>query len=271
MTICIAAACENKYIVVATDRMLTVNPPNIEVEGDYVKTVEITKNCVAATSGSALAFTPLLREVKAEIMRQSTTDIEQIVNLIRSAYFRVRNRKLEEEILFPMGLTLKDYYANQQGLAPSVVSLAVQNMMKYNYNLWILVAGVDEKGPHLTRLENPGKTFNYDTIGYLAIGSGEIHAVSTFIASGYGLKATLQRGLAVAFEAKKRSEKAPGVGELTDMYVVTKEGATHLPEEAIVELNGMYEKRLQSEEKVVSEVEAMVAKMGLEKYVGKEA
>jgi len=270
LTICIAAACEDrdeKYVVVATDRMLTARPMNIEFEADYAKVIELTDNCIVTTSGSAIAFTPLLRDVTIEIRRESTKDIDKIVELIRRSYLKIRNKRIEEEVLFPIGLTLQDYYRNQQGLNQQVISVALQNMARYDYELWILIAGVDDKGPHISRMENPGRTLNYDSIGYCAIGSGEPHAITTFIARGYGSKATLERGLATAFEAKKRSERAPGVGDQTDMYLISKDATRHLPEEAIEELNQIFQKRVESEERVFLEAEDIISKANLRKFL----
>lgn len=263
MTICIAAACEGKYVVVATDRMLTVGLPNIEVESDFAKANEIATNCLAATAGSALAHTPIFRDVRVGVMQEATKSIDRIAELMRTAYVAARNKKVEEEVLFPLGLDILSWQkAPAQLLGP-----LVQNMSRVKYGLWILLAGVDENGPHIYRIENPGKTTNFDPIGYHAIGSGDLHALSTFILSGQGLKTPLQRGLAIAFEAKKRSEKATGVGEQTDMYVVTKDRVTHLPENAIAQLNDVYQKRLEQERKVVSEVESVISKLDILKYV----
>jgi len=248
--------------------MLTVLLPNIEFEADFAKATLITNNCIAATAGSAIAHTPIFREVHAQIVREGTNDIEKIVDYVRTAYAKVRNLKMEEEVLFPFGLTLQQYLQQQQALHPQLVNILVQNMSKYNYQLWILIAGVDDKGAHIYRVENPGKTLNYDTIGYHAIGSGELHSISTFIGSGYGSKTTLQKALAITFEAKKRSEKATGVGQQTDMYVLTKDTVIHLPEEAVKELDAMYQKRLEQEQKVVAEVESAISKVDIMKYVG---
>ena len=267
MTICIAAMCEHKYVIVTTDRMLTVSLPNIEFETDYDKATEITKNCIAATAGSAIAHTPIFRDAGVEIAREGTKDVDKIVEYIRNSYIKVRNKKLEEEILSPVGLNLQSFYQGNQALQPQLVNSLAQNMARYNYQLWILVGGVDEKGPHIYRVENPGKILNYDTIGYHAIGSGDLHAISTFIASGYGLKTTLQRGLAISYEAKKRSEKATGVGAQTDMYIVSKDNVVHLPDEAIRDLDAMYQKRLEQEKRIVSEVEDMIAHLDIMKYI----
>jgi mevalonate pyrophosphate decarboxylase len=78
----------------------------------------------------------------------------------------------------------------------------------------------------------------------------------------------LQRGLAHTYEAKKRSEKAQGVGEQTDMYVVSKEKTWHLPEEAIMELNDIYNKRVEQEKTVFSDMEKMISSLDIkEKYL----
>jgi hypothetical protein len=122
--------------------------------------------------------------------------------------------------------------------------------------------------PHIYRIENPAVKNNFDAIGYHAIGSGDIHALSTFIVNKYEVKNTpLRRGLALAFEAKKRSERAQGVGEQTEMIVVTKDEVFRLPEEALRPLDGIYQKRLEQERKVFSEVETMIGGLDIETYL----
>jgi 20S proteasome alpha/beta subunit len=142
-------------------------------------------------------------------------------------------------------------------------------MQQYNYSLWIMLAGVDEAGGHIYRIENPATKHCFDAIGYHAIGSGDIHAIATFIGNNYEVKnTTLQRGLALTYEAKKRSEKAQGVGERTDMYVVSKEKTWHLPEEAIAELDGVYRERVKKEKEVFLNMEQMVSSLDIEeKYL----
>ncbi len=267
MTICVAGICENKYVVLITDRMVTVSPPNIEYEAPFPKAKQITKNCMFASAGSALAITPIVQEVGNAIVTNPTKEIDKIVEFTRTAYLNARNKKLEEEVLFPFGITLQNFYQAQQGLNANLVNVIIQNMAKYDYRLSMIIAGVDEKGCHIYRMENPGKVFNFDSIGYLAVGSGEIHATSAFIANNHASDVSLNKGLAIAFEAKKRSEKAPGVGLETDMYVVTKDNIIHLPQSVVTELESMYQKKLEQERKATSEVEGMISKLDIMKYV----
>ena len=75
MTICIGAICEKKYVVLATDRMITLKRPNIEYEQTGItKAIEITPTCFAETAGSALAFVEILKEalVRAGLSRNSS-------------------------------------------------------------------------------------------------------------------------------------------------------------------------------------------------------
>jgi len=269
MTICIATLCEKKYVVVATDRMLTLMLPSIEYEADYPKTVEITANCIATTAGSAIAYTPIFYEVRGELLKQASNDIARIAELTRNAYGNVRNSKLTEEILSTYGLNLQAFYQLNPSINPNLMAMILQRMQQYNYSLWIMVAGVDEAGGHIYRIENPSTKNCFDAIGYHAIGSGDIHAITTFIANNYEVKnTTLQRGLALTYEAKKRSEKAQGVGEQTDMYVVSKEKTWHLPDEAIMKLNDIYNKRVEQEKAVFSDMEKMISSLDVkEKYL----
>jgi 20S proteasome alpha/beta subunit len=146
------------------------------------------------------------------------------------------------------------------------MALIIQRMQQYNYNLWIMIAGVDENGGHIYRIENPAVKHSFDSIGYHAIGSGEIHAITTFIANDYKVKNTpLVRGLALTYEAKKRSEKASGVGQQTDMAIIFKDKIIHLPGELIQKLEDIYQKKIEQEKKVVSDVEQMILDLDIEK------
>ena len=268
LTICIAAICENKYVVVTTDRMLTLLIPNIEYEADYQKSVEIAKNCVVATAGSAIALTPILQKVKTLTLQSPAKDIPTLAEQTRLAYEQVRNEKLNEEILSSYGLNLQSFYQANMALNQQLMALLIQRMQQYNYNLWVLLAGVDDNGGHIFRIENPAVKYCYDSIGYHAIGSGEIHAAMTFIANDFKTKDTpLNRGLTLSYEAKRRSEKAQGVGAQTDMTIVMKDGIKRVPDDVITRLDSIYQKRVEQEKKAVSEAEQMIRDLDLKKII----
>jgi len=111
MTICIAAICDEKYVVVVTDRMITVSVPNIEYEQrGRTKAIEVTPNCIATTAGSALAYTPIFRDAKIDIDKGSVKAIGAIAEITRRAYTKAREQVLEEAILGSVGLDLDTFY-----------------------------------------------------------------------------------------------------------------------------------------------------------------
>jgi 20S proteasome alpha/beta subunit len=268
MTICIASICEKKYVIVAADRMITVTLPNIEYEQTTPKITQITSNCVAATAGSALAYTPIFREAKAEIEKASVADIGQIVEHTRNSYVKIRNKKIDEQILASIGLNLNSFFQNNQVLQPSLAQAIMQNISKFNYGLWVLVGGVDDYGGHIYRIENPGRYECFDVIGFHAIGSGEHHAISTFIANDFESHIDLKHGLAITFEAKKRSEKATGVGPQTDICIVQKDKVVALSESLIAELEKTYQEKIKSEKKARMDVENLINALDLDLLLG---
>ena len=175
------------------------------------------------------------------------------------------------EVFASFGLSLQGFYQANHSMMPQLVGVVLQRMQTYNYGLWILLAGVDDSGPHIYRIENPASASCFDSIGYHAIGSGDIHAISTFITNEYRVKDTsLNRVIALVYEGKKRSEKAQGVGPQTDLMVVSRDRTTHLPAEALTELDTMYTRRLEEEKRVLADVEKQISELKLvDKYIPK--
>ena len=72
----------------------------------------------------------------------------------------LRNAKLDEEILYPMGLDLRAFYQSNLSIRPEVVIPLVQRMEKYDLRLWVLVTGVDDSA-HVYKIGNPGRLINF--------------------------------------------------------------------------------------------------------------
>jgi len=265
LTICIAAASGKKHVVVASDRMVTLSIPSTEFEQNLSKTVKITKNSVAATSGNLLAYTPIHQETLKLLHQDSTDpDIQRVAELIRRGYVKARNEKLEQDILVQIGLNMQTFYDRNQKLSPNIVANMVQAMSQYNFNLSILVAGVDSSGPHIFRVDTPGRIETFDSIGHCSVGSGELHAISTFIANDYDPDLDLDHVVAMVYEAKKKSEKAQGVGEETDICIICNDGIVKLPDDKMKKLNEFYNTKTEQEKKSVSETEGLVKTLDIQ-------
>lgn len=250
-----------------TDRMITVTLPNIEYEQTTPKLTQITKNCAAATAGSALAYTPIFRDAKADIERASITDVGSIVQVTRNSYVKVRNQKLNENILNSVGLNLQQYYQANQALQPTIAGALLQNMGRFNYMLWLLIGGVDDAGGHIHIITNPGRTECYDIIGFHAIGSGEHHAISTFISNNYQSSIDLRHGLFLAYEAKKRSEQATGVGEQTDVWLIQKEQISRFSQETVDKLDKIYTSKRQKESNIMATLEKQLLELDTDSII----
>jgi hypothetical protein len=62
----------------------------------------------------------IYREAKTEIDKTSAHDIGQIVEITKNSYVKIRNRRLDEEILGAALLNLQNFYQLNQAMAPSI-------------------------------------------------------------------------------------------------------------------------------------------------------
>lgn len=262
MTICIAAKSGND-VVVASDRMVTLNIPSTEFEQYSSKTLELTKNCLASTAGSALAYTPIYVDTKNQIKIKNIQEISQIAEINRQLYMQMRNAKMEQDILSRYGLTLQNFYQMNNMLSPNIIAQISQAMGLYDYGLSVLIAGVDNSGAHIYRIDNPAHMEVYDAIGHCSIGSGELHAISTFVANDYKMDLDLNHVVALTYQAKKLSEKAQGVGEKSDIYVISKDGYKQLSKDDINKLDVIFEKQSKKDENIIKEIENEISSLKL--------
>ena len=266
MTICIAAICDNKSkVIVACDRMITVRMPPQEFEHSGPKLHRISDTCVVTTAGSVLAHVDMCEDVKTEMVHISQPSIRAIVECITKNFVAQRKRRVEDDILKPRGFDLKSFYEKVGELPPQIGVTIDSDIMKYDgFNLELLIAGVDRAGAHIYEVIDPGSFECYDSLGYDAIGSGEHHAIRTFIFNNYSCTLPLNQALFSVYEAKKWSENAPGVGKATDMCVVEKQKVTVLSTETINGLEAIYEKKIGLERSHAKDVATLIDNLKIE-------
>ena len=245
MTICVAAICGNgTAVVVATDRMITASYPPVEFEHDVPKLEKLGASCVALTAGDALAHIDLFRAAKGTLAGLSDPSTQLISEQVRLSYSVERLKTAEHRFLGARGWTLQQFYNELPGKVPPDVFLAVDHQVStYDYGLDILVAGVDSEA-HIYSVRNPGQIDCFDSLGYNAIGSGELHAMSRFISNGCSASMSVNEATYLAFEAKRTAEIAPGVGTQLDMANV-RHGKIHtLTDEEIGKLDEIHKERM---------------------------
>jgi 20S proteasome alpha/beta subunit len=250
MTICLATLCGDK-IIIATDKMVTVQFPNIEFERRAPKMKKLNDSCLLLTAGDALISSEVLKHLNPPLDKDMA--IHDIANRVNESYIKERLRLVQEQILFPVNLNYKIIKEEQTKLRPEIILNLYQTMNQYLFNFVILVAGVDKTGAHLYLISPPGVCRCVDEAGNWAIGSGGMHAMQTLITSELDKDVSFTKALLISLEAKKRSEKASGVGEQTDMFVITQEETYELSDEEVQQLISLYDKKKKAEKKLLED------------------
>ena len=250
MTVCIAAACEgSRNVVVGADRMLTIGTLSLEFQHPNPKIVPLSDSCVMMTAGPALRDIELQKYVRRALAGVLGVAVPVIVDKVKEGYQEARRGKIEELYLKPRGLTLDRFLQAGQALIQDAAMVIDEQLATYDYELDVLVAGVDADGAHIYEIVNPGTAECFDSIGYHAIGSGSPHAASSFIEEGYSsYSATLQQAMWSVFQAKKRAERAPGVGEVAVFAVIEQGRLLKFPANALSKLGELYEEVLKGRE-----------------------
>ncbi len=244
MTVCIAAiCCHGRSVVVASDTMVTNTGISIEFEHRGSKIIELSPTCAAMTAGDALAHTELFGMVRQELSELRSPSVFQIVDQIKKCYKAVRHQEICERVLGPRGFgKLEDFYRLQNHLIQEIVFTIQAQIDRYDYGLQILVAGATPCGAHIYGVSDPGTSQCYDAINFHAIGSGTPHALNSLIARDCYLTKSLNETLIAVYEAKRLAEKAPGVGSVTDMSIVTGKCILRIDRKAIESLEPVYQK-----------------------------
>ena len=263
MTICLAIACDcdstdekiSPKIIMVGDRMLTV--PGLDIEFEYPKTklIHVKNNCIAASSGNALVTTELFDVVNQKLKAiKHTPQIYDIAKVFKDTYVDLRRKKIEDHILKPIGIdSLGAFYQSQQNTNPGISLDLLKKIKKYDYDVTLLVGGVDNSGAHIYSILDPGIMYSLDDLGYDAIGSGNTHALLTIIGANYHSGTSFEEALYLAYKAKRMAEKAPGIGTIfTDIWVAERDAVyeikqgSHDVKEGIKVLEEFYETELKN-------------------------
>ncbi|MBI4295459.1 MAG: hypothetical protein HY669_04760 [Chloroflexi bacterium] len=261
MTICLGVLCtDGKKVVVTADRMLTGG--DVEFEQDIRKIDLATESCVMLSAGSALQHVELVRKVKDDVQAKRSPSIIDVVDKLKQKFVEIRRERAEELYLKPIGMNFEQFYQLQTQLPEPLMLRLTANIEREELGLELLVAGVDNTGGHLYYIHDPGIADCFDAIGFCAIGSGERHAELTFIRSAYSPKVSLNRAVFLAYQAKRDSELAPGVGDrFTDMAVIDESGIHFVHEETLEVLREAYKKLMSAHSIGHTEIEAEIDRL----------
>lgn len=258
--------CEDsKKVVAASDRMWTAGILSLEFEHTRPKIVDLTDSCVMMTAGPALRDLELKKHVKRELAGASGIAIPMIVEKVKEGYQAARRKKIEEIYFSPRGLTLERYLAEGRSLLSEVAMMLDEHLATYDYEVEVLVAGVDSDGAHIYGVYNPGTVESFDALGHHAIGSGETHAAFALIEGVHTHSATLQETMWAVYEAKKLSERAPGVGQAGDFAIIEQGAIVYFDGETLKSLSGLHEEMIKSRANCLMDIKPKLSGIPLPK------
>lgn len=260
MTICLALLSDKgKQVVAVADRMVSVDFLSLEFESRTRKVDVIGKTFAALTAGNALGHTELLRRVSTELSNLSQPTVRDVAHRIESAYEEERHNLAEKTVLRPVGMDYQTFLQNQSALTEDIALGLLGQLQAFEFDLEILLAGVDTSGGHLYVIENPGVATCFDSIGYSAIGSGLPHAESYLTEADYSPEIPLNRAIWLSYVAKKRGERAPGVGKTTDVLVIDgQQGVRFLSAKTLAAFDSLYQQYLGSLRLAEPDMEASI-------------
>jgi 20S proteasome alpha/beta subunit len=257
----VACICDGeKSVVAAMDRMVTSEMLSIEFEQQQTKIHQLSSHCVVMSAGDALAPADILRDAASEVRRLTNPSIRQIARVINERFIEHRKQAVEETVLKPRGFRdLDDFYEKMRQLPPDIYTIIDDNINRFHVisetSCIMSVAGIDDTGAHIYQVCDPGTTDCFDSLGFHATGSGEPHAVSLITSYDYTGRFPLNHAIWIAYESKRRAEKAPGVGRGTDMCIIQKEtGVEFLSSDVISRLEAAFNKKQSQDASWLSQV-----------------
>jgi hypothetical protein len=220
-------------IIGASDRMLTAG--DIEFESAPTSTGKEFVNKVTAINNSDSIVVMLAGDfcLQTEIVmgmmqfinaseKQSGKKwgVKDAVNLYIDFYNQVKSRLGASAILSPLQLNQNTFIARQKEMSDGFSEIIARDLIDFPMpGVKTIIAGIDDSGSHLYKLHNNQPTC-CDSVGFAAIGSGAKHAESQFMLRGYSRIVPQEEALWLTYMAKRKSEVAPGVGEITDLFCI---------------------------------------------------
>ena len=245
MTICIAGIADERYVIMAADRTITLNLVPMEFgHGHGSKLYELTPGVILGAAGAPVYLPELMAELRRLGSRKSNGDW---VDMASDAMTNLRRLKIEQQILRRYGWDYKTYekhYASGNLLEAHARKI-LEEMDKYHLCVHLVSGTVKKRRGSVHGIEDPGVVDCFDAIGYAATGSGETYAMQSLVRSDYTSSTPLKEAIYHVFEAKKAAEQATGVGRRTDIRVVVSEKRNiQLSDEQIAGLGQIYERRV---------------------------
>jgi hypothetical protein len=222
MTICIAAICssndeEPDSIIFAADRLIS---SSINFEHGNPKIKYIQNRAIIMEAGDA-SLSDLVLDKWVYEADTANLDTIQIADVINSKIIDLRKHKIESQILSKYGMDYTSFLENSKSIEQSLLFNIMQRIEDFDVGVEFIVAGIDKDGsPHLFVVSDEEGIRCFDSLGFIAIGSGTGATFFDITKSPHNNKIGANEAIVKVYGAKKSAERVSGVGHQTDLGVI---------------------------------------------------
>lgn len=264
VTVCIAAVCEFPLegglgIIACSDRMITTGATTFQPQTAKKYGFEpIANNVMGLIAGNISPQVAIFDATYRRLLGAPSTKTRNIAEMYAQEFAAFQRRIAQEEVLDPFGLTHSEFVERQRRMDPEFIRRIAGDLSNISVGIETIIAGVDDEGAHLYVVRDrasvlgsglAGTAHIESAVGFAAIGMGAEHAYSQFSLANYARRWPLSRALFLLYSAKRRAEIAPGVGDASDWYFITRSGASALNDEIIRQLDKEYRREVAVESK----------------------
>jgi hypothetical protein len=155
LTVCIGAIAENKRVIGVSDRMLTAADGQIEFETGQVKAWLFSNSIIALVAGDTTIQAEILRQVDKEVKawidadKATWVNVKDVASMYCKKYREIRRARAEAEILYPLGLDIQSFLANNGSMQNELVAKISQQLTEYEFPTVqeTIFLGMDNDGP----------------------------------------------------------------------------------------------------------------------------
>lgn len=252
MTVCIAAICAWSYdgepgsaIVAASDRMWTDVGSGQGYEPPLRKLAHLSRSIMAFVSGDMLVHTHVTSAMMGFGQSEATDlRVDRAAALYGEYVREYRRNMIEQRVLSVYGLTMDTFIDRAPSMHEAHVSRINSEIdwLKDRYPASAIIAGIDPDGmAHIYEVDSEGVANCYDNVGFVGIGAGAQQATSEFKSRRYFVGWSFVDALHIAHLGKKNAEIVAGVGRLTDMTLITRDGSERIDTRTVVTLDRHYD------------------------------
>ena len=274
VTVCIAAICNvgikevTPAIIFCADRLISAG---IQFESGESKIKQFTNYCYSMqSSNDSLISDLILERAKAKVGKaEKPLKIEEIVKIVKDECVAYKTEWIETAILSNYNIAFEKFKVTPESIVQKAVDEVKFTEIPYVFD--IIILGLEEsKEAHIFVIKQDGTYKSYDSVGFATIGSGSDLAFLEL--TKYMISRSIPSVVAIprVYIAKKVSERAQGVGRVTDLVVLfftdlkTFSPAIHLLSvlpDFLKTLDDAHEAIVKSEAEAITNLSKVVLKM----------